>query len=397
MVRVTRLREGASRRARLITGVVLTLGSVLVPFAAQATNPGTQMNARSATPTASTAAATVSYSFSFVPGTAGANFGAIKIEICDSPLETVSCAASASAGVNSNGANLAGSTLASGTLGGVTGTNSFTKGATTGPGTSGTSVIIKNSAASGTVNTSTPVTFTLNSVVNPAGNNQLYYVRFTSYNSTTTFTGTQEIDFGAVALETAQNISVNATVQEQLAFCAGATAATDCTSVGSGTINLSTGNASCPVLSSTYTCTGTSQMTAFTNAASGYVVTYNGTTFSNAGATDTITEAGSPGSTSAASLGTKFFGLAITGNTVGTGGVGSINATYDFSGNGSKYAYVSGSAQPSSGNPPSTGIVSAAGPSGSNQYTVTYAANISPTTKPGSYTATIKYVCTGLF
>jgi hypothetical protein len=384
VVTTKELMERVSFRIRAIAGVALVLGSVLVPLSAQATNPGTQMGARSVTATTSKAGATPNYSLSFTPGTAGANLGAIKVEVCDSPLETVACAASGSAGVNSNGANVNVAFTASTALGGVSTVNSWSKNTGTSAGAGGTNIIITNSSAGGVVTTSTPSTFSLTNVTNPAGNNQKFYVRVTTYNSTSTFTGTQEIDFGAVALMTNQDIVVTASVQESLQFCTGITVGGACASVGAGAVPLGTGSG-CPILSTANNCTGTSQMAAATNGNSGYSITYNGSTF--AGPNDVITATGTPGATS--TINSKQFGLAVTSKTgAGSGAINTAGTNYDFSANGSKYAYVTGSPQT---------IAAAAGATAENVYTITYVANIDNTTKPGNYTATINYVCTGLF
>jgi hypothetical protein len=373
------LMERASFRIRAIAGAALVIGSVLVPFGAQATNPGTQMGARSVTVTTSKAGATANYAFSFTPGTGTSNVGSYKVEICDSPLEGTACAASGTGGTNSNGASLASVTVASAAFGGVSTVDSFSKGATTGPGTTGTSVFLNNTSAGGVVTTGTPVTFTLNSVTNPSGNNQKFYVRVTSYSATSGQGAGNEIDFGAVALMTNQDIVVTASVQEALQFCTGITVNSGCSSVGAGAVPLGTGSG-CPILSTANNCTGTSQMAAATNANSGYSISYNGTTF--AGPNDVITATGTPGAVS--TINSKQFGLAITTKT--GAGTGSITGTYDFS--TSKYAYVTGSAQT---------IATAAAATAENVYTITYVANIDNTTKPGNYTATINYVCTGLF
>jgi hypothetical protein len=366
---------------RVFLSLLMVTVSIGIPMAAMAANPGTQMGARSVTPTTSKAGATANYSLSFTPGTAGSNLGAIKVEVCDSPLETVPCAASGSAGVNSNGANVNVAFTAATALGGVSTVNSWSKNTGTSAGAGGTNIIITNSSAAGVVTTSTPITFSLTNVTNPAGNNQKFYVRVTTYNSTSTFTGTQEIDFGAVALMTNQDLTITASVQESLQFCTGITVNSGCGSVGAGAVPLGTGSG-CPILSTANNCTGTSQMAAATNANSGYSISYNGTTF--AGPNDVITATGTPGAVS--TINSKQFGLAITTKT--GAGTGAIQGVYDFAGSGSKYAYVTGSAQT---------IATAAGATAENIYTITYMANINNTTKPGSYTATINYVCTGLF
>jgi hypothetical protein len=215
-------------------------------------------------------------------------------------------------------------------------------------------------------------------VTNPAGNNQHYYLRISTYSNTT---ATTELDFGGTALQTAQDLTVTAAVQESLTFCIGDTSSSGCVSPGTGSISLATGSG-CPILSTANVCTGNAFMAASTNASSGYAITFNGSTFT--GPSDTITEFGAAGATSSPS--SKQFGLAVSA-TSGTGS-GTVAATYDFGTNGSKYAFQNATV---------TNIASAAAATAENIYTVTFAANVSATTKPGQYTSTFNFVCTGQF
>jgi hypothetical protein len=363
------------RKAATWAGLVSIMATMFV--AAPASALGTQMGARSATPSTSKAAATsVSYTINFRPSATN-TIQSFMVEICDSPLESVACAASGSAGTNSNGASLASATFTSLTGTGCTG-GTWTTGAGTGPGTSGTSRKFTASAGSIAPTNAQTCTLVIGGVTNPAGNNQHYYMRLTMYGTTSY---TSEGDFGGLALMTAQDLTVTAAVQESLTFCVGDTSSAGCIAPGTGAISLATGSG-CPILSTSNVCTGDAFMAASTNASTGYSITFNGSTFT--GPSDTITETGSGGATSA--IGTKQFGLAVTAKS--GAGTGTVAATYDFTGNGSKYAFQ---------NATTTTIASAAAATAENIYTVTYAANVSATTKPGQYTSTFNYVCTGLF
>ncbi len=64
---------------------VLTISSVL-PYAASAAS----LTNRSLTLGSSAASAITNYAFSFKPGVTG-NIGAIKFELCDSPIEAIGC------------------------------------------------------------------------------------------------------------------------------------------------------------------------------------------------------------------------------------------------------------------------------------------------------------------
>lgn len=363
------------------SGLAALMASLFVAMPASAL--GNQLGPRSVTPsTLKSSTASVSYAVTFkVSATSsGGTVGSVKFEICDSPLESVSCAASATANTNSKGADLTGASFTSLTGTACTGGTWVANGAGTGPGTSGTSFQFKNTGTAINPTSANACTFTMGGVRNPDGNNQHFYLRLTTYSDTN---NTTEVDFGGFALQTAQDLSVQAYVQESLTFCVGATATANCASVGSGTIDLGTGSG-CDILSTSNVCTGTSEMRASTNANSGYSITYNGTTF--AGPSDTITAIGS--TPAASSPGTKQFGLAGTAKSGGSGAWNTTGTNYDFGANGGDYAYVTGSPQV---------IAAASAATAETDYTVTYAANVDNTTKPGKYTATINYVCTGLF
>jgi len=356
------------------------MGTTLVATPAFAL--GTQMGVRSVTPTTLKAAQTgTSYAITFKPSAtnSGATVGSMQIEICDSPLESVACAASGTASTNSNGADasaasfttLTGTACTGGTWAAAAATNP-------GPGVTGTARRLTNSGTAVAPTTANACTLTWGGIKNPIGNNQHFYLRLTTY-ATTSYTS--ELDFGGFALQTAQDLTITASVQEQLMFCVGDTVTSGCASAGAGAISLGTGTG-CPVMSTSNVCTGTSMFAASTNAATGYSITYNGSVFT--GPSDTITATGTPGAVSTPA--SKQFGLAVTTKT-GTGS-GAIAAVYDFAASPNKYAFVA--ATP-------TVIATAGGTTAENLYTVTYAANVDSTTKPGQYSSTFNYVCTGLF
>jgi hypothetical protein len=131
-------------------------------------------------------------------------------------------------------------------------------------------------------------------------------------------------------------------------------------------------------LSPTAVKTDTAAMTAATNSASGYSITVSGATLTSAG--DSITAIG--GAHAASNPGTKQFGLRIAA----AGGSGAPVDPYD---DPAEYAY-DGVASPDQ-------CCSCAGTSAVTTFTMTYMANISYTTKPGSYSTTHTYICTGTF
>lgn len=118
-------------------------------------------------------------------------------------------------------------------------------------------------------------------------------------------------------------------------------------------------------------------LTAGTNAASGYVITVFGPTLTDGG--KTITAIG--GVNTAPSIGTEQFGVRYNAS----GGIGTVSAPYAASG----YAYDGASAPDE--------IASAAGPSATTTYSARYIANISATTESGNYSASHTYVATATY
>lgn len=132
------------------------------------------------------------------------------------------------------------------------------------------------------------------------------------------------------------------------------------------------------------TCPQTTEAEAFnitagTNASTGYTVSVQGPTLTSG--LNTITAIG--GSNTASSPGSEQFGLRID---VTGSGSGTVSAPYAASG----YAYAADA------NTPST-IATASGASDINTYSVRYMANISALTEAGSYVAAHSYVATGNF
>jgi hypothetical protein len=218
----------------------------------------------------------------------------------------------------------------------------------------------------------------------------------TTYAQTNGSSGGTEVDFGAVAVSTAAQITASANVQEQLAFCVytGANCA-----AGGTTVNV--GTTADNVLSSTVPSGGISKMDASTNASSGYVITYITSTIAGhpsasfTSTNDTIADAGGsavpdPGD------GVGIFGINLKANsTLGggslganpSGGTGQAVAPYATADN---IAFQSGLT-------PRTVANSASGPSDTTTFTVSYVAQAATTTKAGQYSALFTYVCTGTF
>jgi hypothetical protein len=118
-------------------------------------------------------------------------------------------------------------------------------------------------------------------------------------------------------------------------------------------------------------------LTAATNAASGYTIYVLGATLTSG--LNTIDAIG--GSATASSVGTEQFGLKVSAS----GGSGAAVAPYASA----NYAYNATTTQDD--------IATSAVPSTTTTYSITYIGNISATTEPGSYATTLTYTATGLF
>lgn len=366
------------KRVGTWVGMLSLASTLLVPFGASAAN---QLTARSATVGSSAGGASTSYSIGFTLN-ASQTLGSVKIEICDSPLSTTSCAASSSAGINSNGASLGTATFGSMSLG-----TGWSIGSQSGASTSGTTACVTHTATS----LSGSATLVLNAVTNPTGANQQYYLRISTYTGTTcnapAYPGT---DYGAVALATTNSLTVAANVQESLTFCTGTVSAPANCAAETGT-NVNIGTGADNVLSSSAPSGAISTMIAATNAVSGYSITYTAATFSSTN--DSIATVGST-PTAFPAAGTAAFGINLKANTspnitnsadkTGSGS-GTVAANY---GTANQFAFVA--ATP-------TQVASAAGPTATNTYTVSYAAQAGNTTKPGAFSTVFNYICTGTF
>lgn len=120
-------------------------------------------------------------------------------------------------------------------------------------------------------------------------------------------------------------------------------------------------------------------MTAGTNATTGYTVSVQGDTLKS-GATNSIT----PLAVSTAPVaGTEQFGLSV----VATGGSGAAVTPYNTAG---QFAYTGTATVPAT-------VATVATPSATTTYSVRYLANIAALTEAGSYTTAHTYVATGNF
>lgn len=119
-------------------------------------------------------------------------------------------------------------------------------------------------------------------------------------------------------------------------------------------------------------------MTAATNAATGYTVSVQGPTL-----TSGVNTISALGSATAPSVGSEQFGIRMNA----TGGTGAVSAPYSTAG---QYAFTANATTPAT-------VATVSAPSLTTTYSVRYMANISPVTQAGSYTANHTYIATGNF
>ncbi|HSX02728.1 MAG TPA: hypothetical protein VLI05_05455 [Candidatus Saccharimonadia bacterium] len=369
------MRRGLQRALGGVAGLSLLM-AMLSPLSASASG---QLASRSLTIGSSGASAVTTYTFSFKPGTSG-NIGAIKFELCDSPLEATSCA---NAG-NSSGVSF---TSNSASLSGQTGIAGFAAGTGTPPAPTANTFWITNGTPQN-VSNSTTVTATFQNVRNPSAANKQFYAKVTTYSDSA---GSTEVDFGATAVDTANQIQVSGTMPESLVFCVG-TSGTDCTNMTGTTVSLGT-------FSPASTNVGTSLMAASTNAGFGYVITLTGATLTSG--SNTIAAMGTQSLNSAAcspsctsTTGASQFGSNVRANNVASAG-GAFGADVSGSGAGvgsggyntaNSFRFFSGDT-----------VASASGPTNANLYTNSYLVNVAGSQAAGLYTATMTYICTATF
>jgi hypothetical protein len=315
------------------------------------------------------------YGFSFKPGTTG-NIGAIKFQLCDSPLEIDPC-------VNT-GTSLGFSfTSNSASIQSQSGISGFGVGSGTPPAPTVNAFWVTNGTPQN-ITSSTTVTVTLQNVRNPSVANQQFYGRITTYSDSA---GTAEVDYGAVGISTAQTVTITGTMPESLSFCVG-TSGTDCTNMTGSTLDLGT-------FSPAATNSGTSLMSAGTNAGFGYAISVVAPIF--ASGANTISSMGTQSLNSSGcavsctdTIGSSQFGVNLRAN--GTPSVGSnvtgLGGGTAFNGysNVNTYRFFTGDE-----------VASAAGPTKNNLYTTSYIVNVSPDQAAGLYTTTMTYICTATF
>jgi hypothetical protein len=373
---------GVLRRTAVWLGAASVLASMLYATPVSAA----QITSRSVTVGNSKGGATTNYDFTFTPPSSTT---AVRVlfQICDSPLQLTSCAQSSGA----SGADLSGATFNTASPTTAPFTSNWATG-TSGQAPSATSFYIAYNTGNNLSGSSRTVELT--GVKNPTAANTEYYARIYTYSDTA---ATTVIDYGAMALGTGQEMTVQANVQESLVFKVGASGG--CTPSGTS-VNIGTGADN--VLSSSSASAGTSTLCVNTNALSGFTVAYISNSSHNNAFTNGSHDFGdnSSGNTfSGASAGTNdFFGINVVNNTGASGGPtagaacsGGVTPTSYGSayGTDSTYGFVHGTL--------TTLYSETTGPTANDTCTVTYAGEAGTTTNTGAYQVKINYVATGTF
>jgi hypothetical protein len=362
MVRQNKV-ESFIRQFRVVAAAVLAIATVIVPITLTSTANAAQITSRKVTLGNSAASASTTYTLSTAALPSATPVQSLELVACT----TASGACTPAPGFTSVGSATTGITTGLGTNTGWTNNTS----------TAGKLRITNTNAIAPSGAVSVPWT----SVTNPSATNTTFYLRMTTYSDAAWST---PIDAGVIAVSTANQITVTASVDESLTFCTGTSGITSSScsgatgsSVALGTITPSTSG------------TGTSQIGVTTNAGTGYVITYNGT-LPTSGA-NTIASIGA--SATSPTQGTSQFGMNMVANTVPSSfgsnpaGAGSANPVAALN-TTNQYSFTAGSA---------TNAVSQGSADGFRQFTVSYLANVSGTQAPGTYTTVLTYVCTATF
>ncbi len=241
--------------------------------------------------------------------------------------------------------------------------------------TNADSIGITNSG--NTTNSSGATTVVFNNVTNPNTTNTTFYVRITTW-SGSGYTGA--VDNGTVTASTATQIQLTGIMPESLVFCTGTSiTGTDCSTVSGSLVDFG-------LFSTIATATGTSIMSASTNATSGYAITVNGATLTSG--SNTIT---AMNSSTTSNIGTGQYGLNLKANTspligseVSGPGSSTSSAGYNTADN---FKFTTGDTVATSG-----GAASDA-----NTFTVSYIVNVPGNQPAGTYTATMTYICTATY
>jgi hypothetical protein len=362
--------------------IAATLMLTLLPGLAEASTG--QLSSRSTVLSSSVPGAATNLDINVTAATTSANVRSYMLQVCTSPLQGAACTAPTGFSW--------GSTVSIQAVNGSPFTNSYAG------SPSGSDFLLTN-ATGNAVNAGDAVRFVIQGSANPTSATQ-FYIRATSCSDTTCNVAspyTNNIDFGAMAVSTAQVITQTSTVQESLVFCVGTTNTASCGSMSGSAVPLISAGSSSNPMSSTGTSYGNAYMDCQTNAQNGYVITYVATPFTGSSG-HTITSAASTG-TGVNTGGAEEFGFNLVSNPIfGSLLAGPYGAGVNPSGATISTGYDSSNiiAYNTSG-PTQVASLSGPGASANSQFTITYGANVSSTTPAGVYTSTQTFIATGTY
>ncbi len=306
--------------------------------------------------------------------------GSIKFEYCTTAADTGSLVC-----VKPTGLSTAGATL--GTVSGVA------TGFTLNNGVDGSPYIAKASAATAAAGAQT---VQLLGVINPSAVNETFFVRITTYASLNA-TG-PILHSGTVAASTARQIVVSGTMPESLVFCTGETitltsGVPDCATAVDGTILFDR------LFSPVDTATARSQMSASTNAGTGYVITANGPDLASG-----LNEITSMPGTAAPALGVSQFGLNLKENTLTDVDANPLGEEVSVPSNGTNFRGEAATGYDTidqfrfvSGEPIADSSNGSLGATDAQIFTISYIVNVPGSQAAGTYTTTMTYICTPTF
>ncbi len=240
--------------------------------------------------------------------------------------------------------------------------------------TSNDIVISRNPSVVGSENT----TYTFSGVINPNNIGQPFSIRLSDYASSNA--SGPVIDLGSVISAVTPSVLIETQVPPMLIFCLAQQVNDSCSKVSGGTY------ADLGDLTPKTTLLATSQMAVGTNATAGYAITING--FPPKAGPTIIDALSAP---TKSNLGVNQFGINLVANdspVVGSNPDGASNNTVlssDYA-KPNKFLFRNGDVVASA---PNVSLV--------RRYTVSYIINSSGDLRPGVYSTTITYICSGRF
>lgn len=333
--------------------VVSTILAVVLAVVGLRPAAALQLAPRSLAIASSTGGATTRHTFQFEYASINP-VGSVLFEYCTSPLEQLPC--NAPSGLDASVAALSSQTGEAG----------FSV-----AGSSANTITLTRAATA----PSTPSAYAFEGIVNPSAVGS-FYVRIFTY-QTEDATGSYT-DFGAVVNRITQGVSLSTEVPPILIFCVGVNIADDCSSASGNLVELGT-------LTPSGTARATSQLLAATNALFGVAISAYGTTLTSG---NHLIPA--PALPTPSASGNSQFGINLRANSdppIGQEPIG-IGAAQPASAYNIPNRYMFKNADV---------VATSTAATDFRKFTVSYIANVSPAQSPGTYTATITYLCTATF